>query len=168
MNLSIEKKLMDLENSLVVAMGERGRAASPSAEPFGSPWEAPFCTPNLPTEGAPTSVYRGRNEAGTGELQQRRKQDLQPAHQEEAGPPRPVREIRKGAPLWLSRSRIRHCPCSGSGRCCGAGSIPGPGTSTSCGMAQKKRKIRKIEARERRVSQDRISRWGPSSPHSHL
>ena len=29
-------------------------------------------------------------------------------------------------PLWYSHSRVQHCLCSDSGRCGGAGSIPGP------------------------------------------
>ena len=43
-----------------------------------------------------------------------------------------------GVFLWLSRLRIQHCRCRGSGGCCGVGSIPGPGTSTCSGRGQKK------------------------------
>ena len=31
--------------------------------------------------------------------------------------------------LWYSRLSIQHCHCSSLGRCCGMGSIPGPGTA---------------------------------------
>ena len=37
-----------------------------------------------------------------------------------------------GAPLWHGGLKI-WCHCSGSGRCCSLGSIPGPGISTCCG-----------------------------------
>ena len=33
------------------------------------------------------------------------------------------------APWWLSRLKIQHCHCCGSGCCCGSVSIPGLGTS---------------------------------------
>ena len=33
--------------------------------------------------------------------------------------------------LWHSGIRIQHCHCSSLGCCCGAGFIPGPGTSTN-------------------------------------
>ena len=33
-----------------------------------------------------------------------------------------------GVSWWCNRLGIRHCHCHGSGRCCGAGSIPGLGT----------------------------------------
>ena len=39
-----------------------------------------------------------------------------------------------GVPLWGSRLRIPHCHCSS----CGAGSIPGLGTSTCHGHSKKK------------------------------
>ena len=32
-------------------------------------------------------------------------------------------------PLWYSRLKTQHCPCSSSGSCCGAGLIPNLGTS---------------------------------------
>ena len=38
--------------------------------------------------------------------------------------------MRPSVPLWRSKLRIWHCHCSGSGQCCGVGSIPGLGTST--------------------------------------
>ena len=50
------------------------------------------------------------------------------------------KEIGWGAPRWLSRLRIQHCHCSGSGHCCGVGSIPGLGTFRCCGHDQKKEK----------------------------
>ena len=37
-----------------------------------------------------------------------------------------------GVPLWPGGLRIRLYPCNCSGRCCGVGSIPGPGNSTCC------------------------------------
>ena len=37
-----------------------------------------------------------------------------------------MQKIKPGVPWWLSGLRIWHCPC------CGAGLIPGPGTSTQC------------------------------------
>jgi len=42
-------------------------------------------------------------------------------------------------PWWLSRLRIQHCHCCGSGDCCGMGSNPGLGTSTchSCSQTNK-------------------------------
>lgn len=42
-----------------------------------------------------------------------------------------------GVLLWHRRLRIRH-HSSGSGSCCGASSIAGPGTSTCLGHGQKK------------------------------
>lgn len=44
-----------------------------------------------------------------------------------------------GVPGGHSRLRIRRCHCSGSGRCYGAGSIHGRGTSTFCGRSRKQR-----------------------------
>ena len=43
-----------------------------------------------------------------------------------------------GVPWWLSRFRICHCHCCGSGHCCGVGSIPDLGTFTCCGRGQNK------------------------------
>ena len=40
---------------------------------------------------------------------------------------------RVGVPWWFSGLRIQHCLC------CGKNSIPGPGTSTSCGHWKKKK-----------------------------
>lgn len=41
-----------------------------------------------------------------------------------------VRDKRRGGvPVWLIGLRILCCQCTGSRRYCGAGSIPGPGTS---------------------------------------
>ena len=48
-----------------------------------------------------------------------------------------------GILLWLSRLRIQCCQSSGLGCCCGAGSIPGLGTSTCPGCGQKKKKKKK-------------------------
>ena len=45
--------------------------------------------------------------------------------------------------LWFSRLRIRHCYCSCLGHCCGASSIPGPGTFMCHGCGQKKKKKKK-------------------------
>lgn len=45
-----------------------------------------------------------------------------------------------GVPLWHSRLRIWHSHCRGSGHHCGAGSIPGPGTSTCHEHGQKRTK----------------------------
>ena len=39
--------------------------------------------------------------------------------------------------------RIQCCHCSGSGRYCDMGSIPGPGLSTCCGYSQRKKKKKK-------------------------
>ena len=41
--------------------------------------------------------------------------------------------IRKEVPLGCSRLRIGHCHCWGC--CCGAGSVPGPGSSTCRGCS---------------------------------
>ena len=41
-----------------------------------------------------------------------------------------------GIPFWCSGLRIRHCHCSSSGHYCGAGSIPGLGTSMCQGHAK--------------------------------
>ena len=43
-----------------------------------------------------------------------------------------------GVPVGFSGLRIQCCHCSGLGHCCGAGWIPGPGTSVCCGGGQKK------------------------------
>lgn len=43
-------------------------------------------------------------------------------------------------PLWNSWLRISHCHCSGSGLCCGAGSVPDSGTSACWGHGHKKKK----------------------------
>jgi len=45
-----------------------------------------------------------------------------------------------GVPMWLRALRTWHCHCSGSGCCCGVGSIPHPGTSTCCRGSQKQTK----------------------------
>ena len=44
-----------------------------------------------------------------------------------------------GIPLWHSGLRSQCCHCSGSGRCCGMGSTPGPGNSKcqGCSTPQK-------------------------------
>lgn len=49
-----------------------------------------------------------------------------------------VKTVFSGAPWWCSGLGIRHCHCSSSGRCHGAGSIPGPGTSTPGTQPKKK------------------------------
>ena len=41
---------------------------------------------------------------------------------------------------WVPWLRLGHCHCRGSGYCCGAGSIPGPGTFTCSGGGQKPNK----------------------------
>ena len=43
------------------------------------------------------------------------------------------------AALRGSALRIWHCHCSSLGHCCGAGSVPGPGTSTCHRWGQKKK-----------------------------
>ena len=48
----------------------------------------------------------------------------------------------KGVLMWHSELRILHCHCKGLGRCCGVGSIPGPGTSTCYRHSQKKNKTK--------------------------
>ena len=45
-----------------------------------------------------------------------------------------------GSSLLAQQLRILHCHCSSSGRCCGAGSIPGPGTFACHEHGQKKKK----------------------------
>ena len=44
-----------------------------------------------------------------------------------------------GVLLWYRVLRIQCCHCSNSGCCCGAGSIPGPGTSICHGCGQEKK-----------------------------
>ena len=51
----------------------------------------------------------------------------------------PLSNIVPGVPLWHSGLRIWCCHCSSLGHCCGAGSIPGPGTSICYGCGQKKK-----------------------------
>ena len=51
-----------------------------------------------------------------------------------------IKFIGGGVPLWLSGLRTLHCLCNGSGHFCGAGSIPGLGTSACCQYVQKKKK----------------------------
>ena len=46
---------------------------------------------------------------------------------------------RSGVSSWLSRLRIHHCHCCGSGYICGVGSIPRLGTSTCRGCSQKRK-----------------------------
>ena len=48
--------------------------------------------------------------------------------------------LEAGFPLWISGLTIQCCQCSGSGCCCGMGSIPGVGTST-CHRCRKKKKF---------------------------
>ena len=48
--------------------------------------------------------------------------------------------LQGGVPMWLSRLRIQPYHCSGSGCCCGVGSIPDPGISICCGCGKKKKK----------------------------
>ena len=61
-----------------------------------------------------------------------------------------VRISAPAVPSWPSRLRVQRCRCSSSGRCCGSGLIPGPGTSTchrhspSIPQKKKKRKKKKI------------------------
>ena len=56
-----------------------------------------------------------------------------------------------GARSWCSGLRIHHCHCSGSGRCCGVGLIPGPGTATHHGQPPpQKKKNTKNNKKKRR------------------
>ena len=48
--------------------------------------------------------------------------------------------LQGGVPMWLSRLKIQPYHCSGSGCCCGVGSIPDPGISICCGCGKKKKK----------------------------
>ena len=43
----------------------------------------------------------------------------------------------RGVPLWCSGLKIWRCHCSGSGCLCGAGSIPGLGSSACCMCGKK-------------------------------
>ena len=53
---------------------------------------------------------------------------------------------RGGVPLWLTELRIWHYHCHSLSCCCGAGSIPGPGTSLCLGgCGQKKKKWGRVE-----------------------
>ena len=45
----------------------------------------------------------------------------------------------KGVPWWLSRLKIQHCACHGSGYTCGAGGCLG--TYACHGHSQKKKKV---------------------------
>ena len=45
-----------------------------------------------------------------------------------------------GVLWWHSRLRIQHCHSSSSGHCCGAGMIPGPGTSMWHGCSPEEKK----------------------------
>ena len=40
-----------------------------------------------------------------------------------------LQSLGPGVPLWCNRLGIQHCQCDGSGRCCGEGLTPAPGTS---------------------------------------
>ena len=60
------------------------------------------------------------------------------------------KKVKFGVPVWCSRLRIWHCHCSGSGRWCGMGSIPGPGTSSCRRRGLKKKKVKCIETETRR------------------
>ena len=53
-----------------------------------------------------------------------------------------AKKAEQGVLLWLTGLRIWRCHCSGLGHCCGTGLIPGWGTSTCQGYAQKRRKKR--------------------------
>ena len=44
-----------------------------------------------------------------------------------------------GVLLWCSSLRVQHCHCSGLGRHCGMGLIPGPGISACMGIAKKEK-----------------------------
>ena len=48
--------------------------------------------------------------------------------------------LERGVPRWHRKFRIQHCHCSGSGHCCGMGSVPGPGISACCRCSQKGKK----------------------------
>ena len=63
----------------------------------------------------------------------------------------------EGVPWWLSGLKMQHCHCCGSGQFCGAGSIPGPGTSACCRCGQKKKKKKKRE-RERKEKKKKRKR----------
>ena len=47
-----------------------------------------------------------------------------------------LKSMNSGVPIWLSTLRIWHCHYSGSGHCCGSGSVPSPGTSACLGRGQ--------------------------------
>ena len=55
-------------------------------------------------------------------------------------------------PLWFSRLRIQHFHCSGLGRYCGIGSIPGPGTSTCMGKAKKQTNKKQTNKKTRKIN----------------
>ena len=59
-------------------------------------------------------------------------------------------------PMWFSRLRIWHCHCSGSGCCCGVGSIPGPGIYAchTCDQKERDRKGKKEGKKERKEGND--------------
>jgi len=62
-----------------------------------------------------------------------------------------------GGPWWLSRLRIQHCHCHGSGYFCGLGSVPGPETSICHGHSKKKKKKKKKkEEEEKNVLTERM------------
>ena len=50
--------------------------------------------------------------------------------------------------MWLRGLRIRHCQCSSSGCCCGAGSIPDLGISSCHRYGRKERKRERDGGRE--------------------
>ena len=52
--------------------------------------------------------------------------------------------------LWLTRLRIQHCHCCGSGYICGSGSISGLGNSACHGNNQKKKRERKKKKEKER------------------
>ena len=49
-----------------------------------------------------------------------------------------LKKLNIGVLLWCRGLNIQHCHCSGLSRYCGAGLIPGAGTSACCGCGQKK------------------------------
>ena len=59
-----------------------------------------------------------------------------------------VRELMIGVPWWLSGLGTWCCPCCGSGYSCGAGSIPGLGTSTCRACSTPRKELMIYKGRE--------------------
>ena len=64
------------------------------------------------------------------------------------------KECKSRIPWWPSGLRIQHCHCYRLGHCCGAGLIPGPGTSTCCWHGRKNKKKKEKNTNQNKSNEE--------------